>query len=250
MKRIVCLIIFVIAALVIFLFLGSFEIISISSTFIRTLWSNFKAISTIVYVLLPLLLLLTFCILFLTNRWAVRVEKASIGGFHIIFDNPAKAYKRQVMRYLDTKRTIFAIDFEYDNFYETFDSYFEVYMFFRDEIKLLGSVKKQGKKSFRNKESIRLYALTNQAIQKLNDFLTKNQSNYRRWYKYIEKTDEKVFYLTPIGELQRQYPQYEELCCGFGKVNSFFANTIACEFDIDIVKWSEDNPIIEDKVSR
>lgn len=187
---------------------------------------------------LPLILLLILVLLFLTNKWALRVEKMSIGGFNIIFDNPAKLYKRQIKYYLDTKRTIFKIDCEHDNFYDTFDSYFETYKFFRDETKTLGNVKKQETKFSRNKESANLYALTNQAIQTLNDFLTKNQSNYRRWYKYIEKTDEKDFYLTPIGELQKTYPHYEEFCFGFEEVNAFFVDTIARDFDIDIIKWN------------
>ena len=54
-----------------------------------------------------------------------------------------------------------------------------------------------------------LYDLTNEIIKVLNDFLTQYQSNYRRWYTYIEKTDEAKFYLTPIGELQKEYMTME-----------------------------------------
>jgi len=237
MKRFRFLIVFIIVTVLILVLLSTFEIRSLSHTFLRTLWSNFRAISAIVYVLLPLTLLLIFCTLFLTNRWAVRVEKANIGGFHIIFDNPAKLYKRHIRNYLDTKRTIFKIDCDHDNFDETLDSYFEIYKFFRDEIKILGNVKKQYTKPSKGKEAAHLYDLTNQVIQQLNEFLTKNQSDYRRWYRYIEKTNEEVFYLTPIGDLQKQYPQYKDLCCGFEQVNTFFINSIACEFDIDILKW-------------
>lgn len=238
MRRVGRIIVSTIVIIAIFIVLGTFEIKSISNTFLRTLWSNFNSISTIVYVLIPLILLLILVLLFLTNKWALRVEKMSIGGFNIIFDNPAKLYKRQVKNYLDTKRTIFKIDCEYDNFYDTLDSFFEIYKFFRDEAKMLGNVKNQSTKFSRNKESVNLYALTNRAIQTLNDFLTKNQSNYRRWYKYIEKTNEEAFYLTAIGELQKQYPYYAELCFGFEKVNAFFSGIIASEFDIDIIKWN------------
>jgi len=83
-----------------------------------------------------------------------------------------------------------------------------------------------------------LYDLTNEIIKVLNDFLTQYQSNYRRWYTYIEKTDEAKFYLTPIGELQKEYMYYDDLCIGFKKVNEFFVNSIASEFEIDINKWS------------
>jgi len=243
MKRAGRIIVSTTVIIAILIVLGTIEIKNISNTFLRTLWSNFNSISKIVYVLIPLILLLILILLFLTNKWALRVEKMSIGGFNIIFDNPAKLYKRQVKNYLDTKRTIFKIDCEYDNFYETFDSFFEIYKFFRDEAKTLGNVKNQGTKFSRNKESANLYNLTNQAIQTLNDFLTKNQSNYRRWYKYIEKTNEEAFYLTPIGKLQKEYPHYGELCSGFKEINAFFANTIASEFDIDIIKWNVEQHI-------
>lgn len=232
--RIMVSILIIIAVIIV---LGTFEIKSISNVFLRTLWSNFNSISTIIYVLIPLIILLILVLLFLTNKWALRVEKMSIGGFNIIFDNPAKLYKRQVRNYLDTKRTVFKIDCNYDNFYETLDSFFEVYKFFRDEAKMLASERKQNSKFSRNKESANLYLLTNQAIQILNDFLTKNQSDYRRWYKYIERNDEEAFYLTPIGELQRKYPHYEKLCFGFKQVNIFFSEALAKEFDIDILKW-------------
>lgn len=227
-----------IVALVLLIFvLGSFEIKNISTPFLRTIWNNLNSISTIIYTSLPLIVLLIIVLLFVTNKWALRVEKMSIGGFNVIFDNPAQLYRRQVKNYLDTKRTIFKIDCDYDNFCHTLDSYFEIYKFFRDEAKVLGQIRNQNSKLAREKETIRLYRLTNKAIQVLNDFLTKNQDDYRRWYKYQEIKDEDAFYLTPIGELQKKYPSYEKLCDGFQEVNKFFVDEFATEFEIDIQKW-------------
>lgn len=60
---------------------------------------------------------------------------------------------------------------------------------------------------------------------------------YRRWYTYLEKEHEKEFYLTPIGELQKEYPDYKRLCSDFMKVNNFFKDSIADEFKIDTEKW-------------
>lgn len=75
---------------------GAFEIKNIASPFLRILWSNFNSISIIIYILVPLLLLLIIVLLFITNKWVLRVERMSFGGFNIIFDNPAKIYRRQV----------------------------------------------------------------------------------------------------------------------------------------------------------
>ena len=53
-----------------------------------------------------------------------------------------------------------------------------MYKFFRDEIKVLGNVRK--KKREISNETLELYNLSNDAIMVLNDFLTVHQSNYRR----------------------------------------------------------------------
>lgn len=238
MKRALPKIILAIVISLVFLFLGIFEIENMSNTFLKTLWGNLSSISTIIYTLVPLIILLIPTLLFLTNRWALRVEKMTIGGLSVIFDNPAELYRKQVRNYLDTKRTIFKVDCNYDNFNDTLDSYFEIYKFFREEIKILGNVKIKNTKLSKNEESANLYALTNQAMQVLNNFLTKNQSNYRRWYRYIEKSDEQAYYLTPIGELQKKYPYYKDICSDFEEVNTFFVDKIAREFDIDIEKWN------------
>lgn len=54
-----------------------------------------------------------------------------------MFDNPAKLYKRAVRSFLDTKRSLFKIDLERDNFDETLSSYYKTYEFFREEMKIL-----------------------------------------------------------------------------------------------------------------
>lgn len=237
MRCILYLLFSLIIVVIIFL-LSNIEIQAINCVYIRTLWHNLKFISTVLYILIPLILIFIFLLLLFTNKWALRVEKLSIGGFSILFDNPIKLYKRQVKNFLDSKRTIFKIDFCYDNFKETFDSYFEIYHFFRDEIKILGNVRE---KHFGNKESENIYNLANQTLKVLNNFLTMHQSDYRRWYTYIEKNNQEKYYLMPIGELQKEYVNYKKLCCDFKKVNEFFINKVANEFEIDLEKWEVKN---------
>jgi len=55
--------------------------------------------------------------------------------------------------------------------------------------------------------------------------------------------DDEKFYLTPIGELQKEYLNYEQLCRDFERVNKFFSNKIAKEFEIDIKKWEIENNV-------
>lgn len=241
MKRIFMLISICLVIVVLAFFMLNYQIQNIDCTYLKILWHNLKFISTALYTLIPLLLLFIFLLLLFTNKWALRVEKLSIGGFSIIFDNPVKLYKRQVRNFLNTKRTVFKIDCDHDNFKETFDSYFEIYEFFRDEFKVFGNVRK---KRFRSNEAIVLYNLTNETIKVLNHFLTQHQSNYRRWYTYIEKKDEEKYYLTPIGELQKEYANYDKLCSGFMEVNRFFMQKVAGEFEIDMQIWGVDRGVL------
>ncbi|MBE5090634.1 hypothetical protein CON43_01160 [Bacillus cereus] len=218
-------------------FLSLVDIQKIKVGYIGTLWSNLTFISTILFSLIPLLLIILLLVLALLKKWAFRVEKLSIGGFNILFDNPNQLFKRQVSSYLDTKRTLFIIDFEHDNIKETLDSYFDVYKFLRDEIKILGDTKKKRK----NSKNSKLYNLANEMIKELNLFLTTHQSNYRRWYTYLEKHDERNFYLKPIGELQNDYHNYKQLKTDFKKLNKFFIEEVAKEFDVEIEKWDVKN---------
>jgi hypothetical protein len=121
--------------------MAKFEIRYIDCYYIKTFWHNVQFISKALYVLIPLMLMFLIIFFLFTDKWALRVEKLSIGGFNIIFDNPKNLFRRQVRNYLDTKRTIFSLDCKYDNFNETFDSYYDIYKFFRDQAKVFGNVK-------------------------------------------------------------------------------------------------------------
>lgn len=224
---------------VIFL-LSIYNLKSLDIDYVQTFWSNLTFISATVFTLIPFLLLVLLIILMGTRKWAFRVEKLSIGGFNVLFNNPEQLFKRQIKTYLDTKRTLFKIDFEHDNFKETLDSYFETYKYLRDEIKILGDVKKK-KNRKKNSRTVILYDLSNDIIKELNNFLTTHQSNFRRWYRYIEISSEEKFYLEPIETLQKEYRNYDQFCNDFIEINKFFSNQVAPVFEINIEKWGIEN---------
>jgi hypothetical protein len=85
---------------------------------------NLKIVNSFLFGFIPLLFLIVVITGFLTNKWAFKIEKVSLGGFNILFDDPVKLYKRSVRSFLDTKRTLFNIDFERDNFDETLTSFY------------------------------------------------------------------------------------------------------------------------------
>ncbi|WP_163247802.1 hypothetical protein [Bacillus tropicus] len=223
---------------VVLFFLAKHDLKSINIKFVQVLWGNINFILSIAFTLLPFLIFVLIFVFISTRKWAFRVEKLSIGGFNIIFDNPDQLFKRQIRNFLDTKRTLFKVDFDHDNFDETLNSYYETYKLLRDEIKILGDAKKKrNTRRKRIKETERLYDLSNDMIKELNEFLTKHQSNYRRWYKYMEKNKEEQFYLEPIGKFQKEYQNYGQICHDFEVVNKFFIDKVASEFNVNIEKW-------------
>lgn len=254
--------ILVICLSIIFLVIMSlFEIRQIPCIYLKTLWHNIKFIAEVIAKTLPLLIIVVIVYLLCKRKWKIRVDKFSIGGLDLRFNYPVRIYKKQVRDFLNTKRSIFKIDTENDNFKEVLDSYYEIYVFFRDNINILENVhinqitedylaqvtesseaaatgESETTKIHKEEkidEETELYALTNVIIQKMNEFLTMNQNNYRRWYSYVEKGQDT--YKTPIGELQKDYYNYEGLCKEFKRINDFFCSNIVEVFNIDISKW-------------
>lgn len=238
----------IVVLIILFLVISLYCVIwlDLSSWNENRIWKNVKMISTILFGGLPLLLLALVIIGLLTKKWAFKIEKLSLGGFNLLFESPVVLYKRSVRAFLDTKRTLFKIDPERDNFDETLSSYYKTYEFFRSEMKILDSERKRGRWS-KQAEQRELYELTNLIIQMLNEFLTSHQNNFRRWYKYcsdknevrriLGEGDPLEFHLTPISEIQQQYYRYNEICDGFKEINQFFTTTVNKHFNVNLEKW-------------
>ena len=167
------------------------------------------------------------------KRYSLKIEKLTFGGMNILFNTTSTSYINSVLSFLDTKRSLFIIREEYDNFSEVLDSYYQTYTFFRQEMKILDPI--------RDKE---LYDFTNDLLMIINKFLTKHQNNYRRWYKFISESknplpneDGKYFYDTPIGSVQKLYYDYEVIISGFKEVNNFFSDQVKTKFNVNIEKW-------------
>jgi hypothetical protein len=207
-------------------------------------FKNLKIISSFLIGFIPLLLIIVVITTFISNKWAFKIEKVSLGGFNILFDDPVKLYKRTVRSFLDTKRTLFNIDFKRDNFDDTLTSYYKTYEFFRNEMKILDNERKRGR--WDKREQQELYEVTNHIIQVLNEFLASHQNNFRRWYKYVSETnivkrldnEETIeFHNTPIQEIQKHYYGYKEICKGFKEINDFFKTDVNRVFNVNLEKW-------------
>ncbi|WJL61775.1 hypothetical protein [Escherichia coli] len=212
--------------------------------FIVNFMSNVSIIRAFLSVLILFLVAYILLVGAFHQRYSLRLEQLSFGGINILLNKSDLLFKKSVKNYLDTKRTLFKFDPNYDSIEEVLNSYYECYKFIRDEMNLLDVKKKRDKK---------LYLLSNEILKTLNSFLTKHQNNYRRWHKYVSDHDKVTtkdrdpngefislpYHLTPISIIQKHYYHFSQVLEGFKEVNDFFNDKVVKEFDINVDKWSE-----------
>ncbi|EPF5869366.1 hypothetical protein MWX50_000902 [Morganella morganii] len=201
---------------------------------------------------IPLVFLITIatCLIgFIKNKYSIKVEQLSLGGVNILFDRREILFSNSIKNFLDAKRTLFFINEKYDNFAEVFQSHHETYNFIRQEMRILDPQK-----------DIDLYKISNDILMNLNQFLTKNQNNYLRWYTYISETNQELikldefdkddvkpeqrhFYNMPINDIQSKYYFYNDLIKEFKIINEFFSTKVAIQFKVDVSKWEKKDPV-------
>ncbi|MBB6449897.1 hypothetical protein HNR44_001875 [Geomicrobium halophilum] len=201
-------------------------------------------LSALITLFLPFTLLSLIFAAWVTKHLYIQLERMNIGGINLLFRKPDKLFLDSAKAFLETKRTLYKINGELDNFNETLDSYFSTYQFFKNEMSILDTTKEDQKK---------LYELSSKIIRYLNEFLTLNQNNYRRWYqKTIEENrvlikgenEEKdtgtKAHMMRIGELQKYYYDYNQILKGFKDINTFFKQEVNQTIKVDINKWESD----------
>ncbi len=122
---------------------------------------------------------------------------------------------------------LYKLDVSRDNFYETINSYYSVYNFLREEIKVFDS---------KSSKECMSYNAANKMLRELNIFLTTHQNNFKRWYEYITDKNKDTNYNKDIDEIQKEYRNYRQLVDDFKELNMFFCS-VAVVFEIDINKW-------------
>jgi len=209
------------------------------SDYIPSVYAVFSKNRPLVTGVLSILLISVFIwlmvSLYLLKKYSVKVEKLSLGGVNILFNESSTLYIKSIRNHLDSKRAIFKIRKNIDAFDEVIYSYYQTYQFIRDEMRILNP-----------KKDRELYVLSNDMLKVLNKFLTKYQNNYKRWYKYVSEKDEVKeissgnvmrFHETSINKIQQQYYDYQNILHGFKQVNNFFMNDVKPRFNINTDKW-------------
>lgn len=200
--------------------------------------STVKILIEILAILLLLILLLYIIIGFFGKRYSLRVDNFNIGGINILFDKSSEIYKKTVGNFIASKRTLFSFNKKRDNISQVLDAYHSTYKHIKDNLELLDPG---------NDEEI--YELSIEILQKLNHFLTKHQSDYRRWFDHItnensiklSEDDNIVVHETTIELVQEKYYRYDEIIVDIKKLNLYFnSNNIEEKFNIKNFDWSEE----------
>lgn len=189
--------------------------------------NNLAFIIDSVIKILPIIgiLLTIFIFVMFRKKWVFRIEKLSIGGASIEFDRPESFFRQNIKNFLNTKRTLFQFDAERDNIYNTIESFYNVYNFIREQLKIYDP---------KSSENSKYYKTANYMIYTMNEFLTSYQDNYRRWFEHESKKEEN--HDIDICDLQKRYRHYSCIIKDITDLNQEFQE-YAIDFDINTSLW-------------
>lgn len=153
----------------------------------------------------------------------IRIPKITIGGLEISLNNVENVVKSNIKNYLSSKRSLYHCNEKYDNYYDVITSYYEIYGFLRKQLNYFDEKRMYSNQCFKNIEDSLVY---------LNTFLTKYQSDYRRWY--LKKIEEDEF--IPFIAIQTSYDKFADMKADFQKLNLKMKH-IASFFDINTDIW-------------
>lgn len=180
--------------------------------------TNLKTFSQYMLLILIISFVLYVMIGFFGKRYTLRVENFNIGGINVFFDKSNEIYIKTVGTFIKSKRTLFLFDKSHDNIRDVIKTYYSVYEFIRNNLELLDP-----------EADSELYNISTDLLKKLNQFLTKHQSDYRRWYGKIVEDDiikcengsDIVVHKTTIEHVQEQYYRYDEILNDIQEINKY-----------------------------
>lgn len=175
-------------------------------------------------------LLLFVYIIYLKCNYRTSISEFTLAGISFTFKDPEPVIKVRVSNYLNTKRSLFYYYEGYDNLYDVMSSWHEILLFIREQLCFLEERNSDGKNSDFNKNLQELVA-------ELNWFLTKYQSDYRRWYEsQIKKEMQTTDKFRPLFFIQREYFLYDKIMQDIKLLNEKL-RTQSNIWDVDCKRW-------------
>lgn len=148
-----------------------------------------------------------------------------IMGMELQLKQTENKVKTQIKNFLSTKRSIFVFYDDYDNCYDCINSMYEIFKFLRKQLANFDSFSQTQNPSYKHIEGM---------VREMGRFLTKYQSDYRRYYQLELKKHENDF--IPFKDIQNGYRKIGDMITDFHRLNHYM-EPHAHFFDIDIKKW-------------
>lgn len=156
----------------------------------------------------------------------------NIFGVEFQVRNTEENVRIHVKNYLITKRSMFVYYEKYDNAYDSINSVYACLSFLREELASFDNDTQTKKECYLKVEEL---------IKVLGKFLTKHQSDYRRYYEnYLQRENDRF---VPFIKIQSEYVAINELLADFRKLNAQ-TKPYAEYFGVDLEKWN--NWYVED----
>lgn len=178
------------------------------------------------YSWLATVLVILFVVVLLVQNFSINSTTMKLMGLEFQLKNTEKNIKIQIKNYLSTKRSVFVFYDEYDNYYDVINSMYDILLFLRKQLENFDNFSQTNNECYKKIEGM---------IKEIGRFLTKHQSDYRRYYTAnIERESENF---VSFKEIQNRYLQVSEMKRDFHELNTNM-QIYADFFDIDTNKWN------------
>lgn len=152
------------------------------------------------------------------GRWEATGAKVKFGGveFEIAPNNDTIRIAHEAWVEIMTRKVGLPFDEENDVIVEVYDSWYAIFGVLRDLTKSVPAHRVRKSEDTRRLVEV-MFKVLNEGLR---PHLTRWQAKFRRWYEQASRADENTE-KTP-QQIQRQYPEYEELVADLKEVNGRF----------------------------
>lgn len=175
---------------------------------LKTIEISFTLDDALIVLMMLVLFVILIKIIYKLIKSKIKIKTVAIGGISVELEcnNDVKSLANDVWVELSTRKIALPFDEENDVIVEVYNSWYTVFEKFREILKKIPMSKNKNVDTLAN-------IILRGFNEELREHLTKWQARFRKWYKENENES------GDPQEIQKKYPQYEELISDLKKVN-------------------------------
>ena len=162
----------------------------------------------------------------LMGKFSLNSTTINVLGVELQLWQTENTVNAHVRNFLSKKRAVFVFYPEYDNHYDCINSLYQILTFLGEQLDSFENFSQTENESYVHIEGM---------IREIGRFLTKYQSDYRRFYELKLREHEDDF--ISFQDIQREYGKAAEMAADFRKLNRKMEEH-ARFFHINIAKWT------------